>query len=1216
MSEGSNTPRPRPTSRPPAQPPAGVPAAVRPPSNAPGAMRPPSNAPGAARPPSSAGGLGGAAPVGRGSSAGTGFATSPGAPTGGKLPDGPPGYRLLSELGRGGMGVVYKARDERLGRDVALKVLLAGEHADVAHRQRFLDEAAAVGGLDHPNVVRVYQTGEHGGNPYLSLEFCPGGSLASRLGGKPQKPKQSAALMAKIAAGVQAAHAAGIIHRDLKPGNILLAADGTPKVADFGLAKRTGSDGATRTGAGMGTPAYMSPEQMNDAKRVGPASDLYALGAMLYEMLTGRPPFLAESEIHLMTQVLTEEPVAVRRLVPKVPADLETICHKCLAKDPQRRYASAADLADDLERFLRGEPIQARPAGQVERAVQWARRHPAWSAVIGVSVAAALLLAGGGVLVTRQIARERDAAQAAEADAKTQRDAVARERDSANKARDEAARERDAANEARDEARRQTELADERNRIAERAKTRLMRQNGIMLCRRGQLGRGLARLAAALASPGADDPAEREALRTVFGGWAASAVRLTAESKGTYQGDMKLFFPPGRPPVVAQTRYRGVLPVTDLDGRPMLNLRLSPLPNRPLPSVNAAALSPDGRILAVGGELPEVFLIDLATGQPAGRVTTYVRYIGQNYYIPNTCCLAFSRDGRLLAAGGWGNHAQVFTVPDGKPVSPPLIHDVGSNDVRAVEFSPDGRRLVTASEDGNVRVWDVATGKPITPVLKHDDYQDVVAAAFSPDGKWVLSGARDGTARLWDAETGKPVLEPIRHGVPVSAVAFGPDRRMLVTGTENGVVRLWEIAEPRAPEGPSDAPPPAPTVTLLAEAAAHQRWVTGLAVSDDGRTLRTWGLDGLLGVWRIDGLRPAPPLLTVPDAPANGVTDLAASPDGRHVATGCTSGRGYLWDAATGKRLQTFSIKAVGVELDSIAFTADGRVLTAAGGTMARLWTPDGKRLADWEDRETSRENWKGLAVVSKQKAAVAPDGSAFLNCRGFFAEVRELPSGNRLGTQIRHPMVITAAAWSPDGRSFATGAADSYVRIWRAASGEIGGGAEREFLDAGRVTALSFSPDGRVLGVGTDDGSARAWDPRTGTPLGDPVLAEAPVVGTVVLPGGRLLATASSDGRIQVWDSVAALPVSAGWSHPGVTSLSAGPDGRTLYSGGADGTVRVWRLPEPPPDDPAMLRTWVGAHTGVELDPATDRERRLSAAERLDRLRRLSSATAAPWFR
>ncbi len=284
-----------------------------------------------------------------------------------------PGYEILGELGRGGMGVVYKARQLGLNRIVALKMILAGRHAAEADLTRFRLEAQAVASLLHPNIVQVFAIGESRGHPFFSLEYMGGGTLAQRLDHRPQGAQEAARLAAVLARAVHAAHQRGIIHRDLKPANILLAADGTSKIADFGLAKQLDADGGlTASNAILGTPSYMAPEQAGQKSvAIGPAADIYALGAILYEALTGRPPFLAETQLDTILQVISDEPAPPSQLQSRVPADLEAVCLRCLRKEPRKRYPSAAALAEDLDRFLNGTPTEAGQHGSTP----WLRRH-------------------------------------------------------------------------------------------------------------------------------------------------------------------------------------------------------------------------------------------------------------------------------------------------------------------------------------------------------------------------------------------------------------------------------------------------------------------------------------------------------------------------------------------------------------------------------------------------------------------------------------------------------------------------------------------------------------------------------------------------------------------------------------------------------------------------------------------------------------------------
>jgi serine/threonine protein kinase len=304
-----------------------------------------------------------------------------------------PGYTILDELGRGGMGVVYKAQDNRLKRLVALKIILAGTHASENDRRRFQTEAEAVARLQHPNIVQVYEVGEANGTPFMAMEYCPNGTLHSE---EIQSPHQSARIIATLANALHHAHNAGIIHRDLKPANILIGSDGSAKIADFGLAKRLDSEEVyTQTGMILGSLGFMAPEQATGrTKEANAQTDVYGLGAILYKLLTGKPPFQGTNDWDTVEQIVKKDPVSVQVIQPRVPRDLATICHKCLEKQPARRYPSAQALEEDLNRFLAGEPIVARPLPPLERLLRWSKQNPALSAIVVASIFLLGLVAG------------------------------------------------------------------------------------------------------------------------------------------------------------------------------------------------------------------------------------------------------------------------------------------------------------------------------------------------------------------------------------------------------------------------------------------------------------------------------------------------------------------------------------------------------------------------------------------------------------------------------------------------------------------------------------------------------------------------------------------------------------------------------------------------------------------------------------------------------
>ncbi len=379
-----------------------------------------------------------------------------------------PGYEILEVIGRGGMGVVYKALHTRLDRLVALKMVLAGAHASPDELARFSTESQAVAQLQHPGIVQIYEVGEHDGLPYFSLEFVSGGSLAHQIDGKPQPTREAAEMVRELTLAMREAHRRNIIHRDLKPANVLLTSEGAPKITDFGLAKRLDADSQqTHTGAIMGSPSYMAPEQAwGQTHQIGPLTDVYALGAILYELLIGRPPFQGATVIETIELVRTEEPVPPTRLQPKIPVDLETICLKCLQKDPGKRYSDANSLAEDLQRFLEDRPILARPAGTAERLARWCRRNPKVARLTGIVAGLLILVATVSTYAAVSLKRANgrlDASNKAESAAR--QEAQTNER-AAVKARDLEAAARKRESEARAKAEKLVTLAMQQNKNA------------------------------------------------------------------------------------------------------------------------------------------------------------------------------------------------------------------------------------------------------------------------------------------------------------------------------------------------------------------------------------------------------------------------------------------------------------------------------------------------------------------------------------------------------------------------------------------------------------------------------------------------------------------------------------------------------------------------------------------------------------------------------
>ncbi len=1064
------------------------------------------------------------------------------------------------------MGIVFKARQIKPERLVALKVISVGELALPKLVERFRTEAEAGASLEHPNIVPIYEVGEHQGHNFFSMRLIEGQTLGRALSGRPMSLRLAAELLATIARAVHYAHQRGVLHRDLKPNNILLDAAGAPHLTDFGLAKllEKNSD-LTLSGAVLGTPSYMSPEQAaGQTRQMTIASDVYGLGAVLYEMLTGRPPFTGGSPVDIVRQVTEREPPRPSTLNREVPRDLDIICLKCLEKEPARRFGSAERLAEDLERWLRHEPIRSQPSTAWEYGVKWVRRHRARAALYATVVVSFLAFTIGSVIFNIRLTAARKAEERHRLDAEQ----------SAEQSRQRLVRLNVAAG----------------NRFVEEMDyfrgllwfTEAMRlENGdaareeIHRYRIEEAFRHSPRLAQILFH-GRDVHSlefSPDGARILTGCgdrhariWdVASGIQLTPPMPHGGIVGAVAFSPDGRrvatfgnegvahiwdaatgqplsPPLkqrnfrAASTRFSPAIAFSG-DGARLLSVYGSTAAHlwngtngdliRVFTHTNVvcdAALSPDGRRIATTCEDKQARIWDVETG-------ALLQVLPHDQTVAWT---AFSPDGKRVLTVADRRIVQVWDLASGKKLGQPIAHDGKGNVLFQVTFSPDGRRVLTAGWDNTARIWDAETGQILTRLNHHGG---VVSAVFSPDGRSVATACWDGAARVWETESGLVRTSVLPQGAPLLRVVFSPSGRELAAASINGTVRVWSL----------------PTNDTIVQQLPHNEavWVE---FSRDQRFLVTSATGGERGfrVWDAHTGRPVTALL----APGERVNQAIFSPDGSRVATASQDGPVRLFDVQTGG--EVFAALPHAQPVRWIAFNPDGtRLVTACGDGAAYVWDAATGRVATAPLRHRgavshAEFNRDGTSIVTASEDSTA--------------RVWNAATSEPATSLLEHDGAVRRAVFSPDGRQVATtcsarGRAGDYAQVWDTTTGRPVMPLLRH--DAG-VTDVVFSQDGRRLATGCADGSARIWDTGTGQALTPPLRLPAIVKQVGFSPDGRRLAGASEDGTVVIWDAVTGELASPRMTHPiryDIARFHFSGDGRRLAIATAAEAVWVRRL-------------------------------------------------------
>jgi WD40 repeat protein/serine/threonine protein kinase len=1064
------------------------------------------------------------------------------------------GYVIREILGRGGMGVVYRAEQVGLNRTVALKMILAGPHASPRDQARFRQEAEAVARLSHPNIVQVFDVGASDGRPYFALEYVGGGSLARYLRGDPQAVPPTIWLVERLAHAVDFAHRHGVVHRDLKPANVLLkieerpgagdestterTAGGssildpklaraeavpsfldsdrvTPKITDFGLAKRLGEqEGGTITGEVLGTPSYMAPEQASGkAQRVGPAADVYALGAILYEMLTGRPPFKGATPFDTVLQVLHEEPVRPASLRPGLARDLETICLKCLEKDPRKRYPQAADLADDLRRFRQGKPILARPVGKVERIWKWARRRPAYAALAAGIVLVTALGFAGVTWQWQEAAKARDVALEEKREKELQTQEAEAARGEAELAR--------------------RKEADQR----ERARTSLY----FSRIARSQLQWRVNDLTGAEETLNSCRPIVSLTDRR---GWewhylnGLYHVELFALNHALSGEDGGVVFRPDGERIASIV---GGAPRSDSEAASELRIwsardgvvqRSTTLEG----SWRRIAYRPNGKQLALASADGALIVIDAETSRERFRVRRHTDAI---------LSVAYSSDGARIVTGSWDRTAEVCNAETGE-LQQKLKGHTGR--VQSAAFQPDGRRVATGAWDGAVKLWDIRTGREVQEFLGHKG--PVYSVAFSPDGTLLATAGSNGNLKIWDLAAGRAIQSLTGNAGAVLDMSFSPDGRYLAYGGGDGTVRVWDVES--GVEG----------VIFRGHAAP----VESVRFSPDGQRLVSSSPgDGSIKVW--DFTR-HPEYATFAHTRSD-VEALAFHANGDDILSFTSGGRLQRWDATTGVMKEELALPAIGTPENP----SGPAVFDRGGRYLAARARDDARTVLVW-DTATGKErcalHGHMLPVTCLR---FSPDGKRLATCASESRldnaaneiKVWDVPEGVQVDS-LQGQGAILCVSFRGDGKHLALAKKGGYVSVLNVGTREV---LYNLSAHVGDTAAVAFSNDGRLLAsAGVEDRSLKIWDMEAlarGSRRALRSAAPTQIGGLVFSPDDKRLAAVSRD-LVQIWDSATAQEVltlrgatQRHWDPPFNPNLTFNADGSRLAASNWNESFSVW---------------------------------------------------------
>ena len=1097
-------------------------------------------------------------------------------------------YTLTRVAGEGGLGRVWMARDLDLNREVALKELRPTQAVHPEACQRFLKEAQITGQLEHPNIVPVYELSRRpqDNQPFYTMRFVRGQTLRHAIEEYHRKLREDQCGALELPRLLQAfvsvcnaiayAHSRGVIHRDLKPDNVVLGGFGEVIVLDWGLAKLVDRDddelaavglsdaaGANLTMAGrvMGTPAYMAPEQAEGrVDLIDARTDVYGLGAILFEILAGRPPHDGQNTAELLARIISGDTPRVRSVNGSAPAALDAICAKAMHRERRDRYERASLLADDVHRWLADEPVSAVQETPVQRLSRWARRNRTWTRA---AAAALCVVAVISVVAASLIHRHHRLAVVA-------RDVAIEAQKMEETQRERAFQSAETARAAQKEAEQLKAVAETREQEVRRNLSALLVANGNILLEQGDAAAALLWYIKALRS--AEDDAELARIHRVRVGTILRMLpRPTTMWMHTPEVAKRSVFrqtlSPDRRRVVT-AEVRGASHVCDaMTGQPLTPA----MPHKA--EVTFAAFSPNGGRVATVCLDRTVRVWDSTSGQPVTEPLPQEDQMGFVEFGADGKA-EFSGDGRLIAvtgvaAGGQHRRVRVWNVETGQLMFSPLEF---SSELATVQFSPDGKWLLTASKAaGTAQVVDAQTGQPAAPAIKEEG---LWSACFSRDSQLVATTDSDGTARVWNAATSQPVTAPMSHVGPVTAAVFSPDSRFLATVTSEKNARVWNVETGRA----------------IGIPMRHDDRPISAVFNDDGSRLLTLSLDNSARVWDVKTGRPLSPPIELPEMITDGdfvgndvilltasggsvwdvsrsadpgvvkiadskdVNRIQFSPDATKLAASHAKGHGRLLDAATGR--------AIGEPLEhrdeilDLCFSPDGKfVATASKDGTARVWDAVNGRPLSPPLEHGGPVNRVLVSADSKRVVTASDDKSV---------RVWDSASGQPAGPTLHHDDKVTDLDLSPDHRTIATACGDWSVRLWSAASGspltEPLWIQDKSPVRSG-VVSVRFSPDGELLLAADQSGYLRLWKSPSGEPASDTFKYGSSVTEAFFTADGRRIVASGYDKFVKVWDAsspsepVAIVP-------GGVVSLFArsSPDGRVLFTTSIDGS-HLWDL-------------------------------------------------------